>query len=109
MSQAQVGHVIPAGFVPHRDEREWLEAAEKYILRARLDKGSTSGPVIVSGEGSVVWDVNGKPYLDFNSGQMCSALGHRPPLVVQAIRNACDTLIHASSSIFNVYEIELAE
>lgn len=55
MSEGYVDHVIPAGFVPHRDEQEWLEAAEKYILRTRLDKGSTSGPVLVSGEGSVVW------------------------------------------------------
>jgi 2,2-dialkylglycine decarboxylase (pyruvate) len=109
MNEDHPDHVMPAGFVPRRGEHEWLEAAEKYILRTRLDKGSVSGPVLVSGEGSVVWDVNGKPYLDFNSGQMCSALGHRSPRVVQAIRNACDTLIHASSSIFNVYEIELAE
>jgi 2,2-dialkylglycine decarboxylase (pyruvate) len=109
MSEGKVNGGIPTGFVPRRDEHEWLEAARRYILRARLDKGSTSGPVLVSGAGSVVWDVNGKSYLDFNSGQMCSALGHRSPRVVQAIRDACDTLIHASSSIFNVYEIELAE
>ena len=90
-------------------EKEWLERAERYILHTRLDKSSVAGPVLIAGEGSVVWDVNGKEYLDFNSGQMCSALGHRSPRIVEAIKHACDTLIHASSSIYNVYELELAE
>lgn len=90
-------------------EQEWLEKVDKYILRTRLDKSDASGPVLVSGEGSVVQDVNGKEYLDFNSGQMCSALGHRAPRIVEAIKQSADRLIHASSSIYNVYEIELAE
>lgn len=90
-------------------EAEWLKKARTYILRTRLDKSDISGPVLVRGEGSLVWDTNGKEYLDFNSGQMCSALGHRSPRVVAAIKEACDTLIHASSSIYNVYELELAE
>jgi 2,2-dialkylglycine decarboxylase (pyruvate) len=96
-------------FTTATTEKEWLERAERYILHTRLDKSSVSGPVLVEGEGSVVWDVNGKEYLDFNSGQMCSALGHRSPRIVEAIKTACDTLIHASSSIYNVYELELAE
>lgn len=90
-------------------ETEWLKKARSYILRTRLDKSDVSGPVLARGEGSIVWDTNGKQYLDFNSGQMCSALGHRSPRVVSAIKQACDTLIHASSSIYNVYELELAE
>jgi 2,2-dialkylglycine decarboxylase (pyruvate) len=95
----------PAGM----SEAEWLKKASSYILRTRLDKSDVSGPVLIRGEGSIVWDTNGKEYLDFNSGQMCSALGHRAPRVVAAIREACDSLIHASSSIYNVYELELAE
>jgi 2,2-dialkylglycine decarboxylase (pyruvate) len=92
-----------------RDEGEWLENARRYLLLPRLDKADVSGPVLVAGEGSVVWDVNGKEYLDFNSGQMCSVLGHRSPPIVAAIKQACDRLIHASSSVFNIYEIELGE
>ena len=95
----------PAGM----SEAEWLKKASSYILHTRLDKSDVSGPVLIRGEGSIVWDTNGKEYLDFNSGQMCSALGHRAPRVVAAIKEACDSLIHASSSIYNVYELELAE
>jgi 2,2-dialkylglycine decarboxylase (pyruvate) len=89
-------------------EAELLKQAREYVLRARLDKGDVSGPVLVWGEGSVVKDVKGESYLDFNSGQMCSALGHRAPRVVDAIKQACDRLIHASSSFYNVEEIKLA-
>mgnify|MGYP001425964535 FL=1 len=60
-----------------------------------MDEGSFSGPVLAEGRGSVVRDVNGREYLDHNSGQMCSALGHSNPTVVDAIKEICDTLIHA--------------
>ena len=90
-------------------EESLLEAARKHSFRGRMDKGSISGPILERGEGSTVWDISGKEYLDFNSGQMCSALGHNHPKIVEAIKESCDTLIHASSSIFNVKEIQLAK
>jgi 2,2-dialkylglycine decarboxylase (pyruvate) len=65
--------------------------------------------VFVSGSGSEVEDTTDKRYLDFNSGQMCAALGHNDPTVTAAIKAACNTLIHAHSSYFNVQEIRLAE
>ena len=91
------------------DEAELLDKARKYSFLGRMDKGAISGPIFERGKDSVVVDTNGKQYLDFNSGQMCSALGHNHPQIVAAIKESCDTLIHASSSIFNVKEIELAE
>lgn len=90
-------------------EAELLDAARKFLLVSRMEESRFSGPVFVSGEGSVVRDVNGKEYLDFNSGQMCSALGHRHPRVVAALKEAADTLIHASSMFFNVHEVRLGE
>jgi len=94
-------------------EAELLASARRYSFRARMDGKSQAadiaGPVFVSGSGSEVEDVNGKRYLDFNSGQMCAALGHNHPTVTAAIKTACDTLIHAHSSYYNVQEIRLAE
>ena len=89
-------------------EAELLEKATKFAFRARMDKKVATGPVFARAQGSVVTDVTGKSYLDFNSGQMCSALGHNHPTVVAAIRDACDTMLHAHSSHYNVREIELA-
>ncbi len=90
-------------------EADLLARARQYSFRARMDKGEVAGPVFVSGQGSEVEDVTGKRWLDFNSGQMCAALGHNHPTVTAAIKQACDTLIHAHSSYFNVQEIRLAE
>ncbi|MFO0995895.1 MAG: aspartate aminotransferase family protein [Alphaproteobacteria bacterium] len=89
-------------------EAHLLSMAEQFSFRARMDKRTSEGPVFERGLGSVVWDVNAKEYLDFNSGQMCSALGHNHPTVTAAIKEACDTMLHAHSSHYNVKEIELA-
>src|SRR2546428_1680163 len=91
------------------NEADLLARARRYSFRARMDKGEVAGPVFVSGQGSEVEDVTGKRWLDFNSGQMCAALGHNHPTVTAAIKQACDTLVHAHSSYFNVQEIRLAE
>ena len=90
-------------------EESILEAARRYSFRARMDKGRFEGPVFVRGAGSEVEDVNGKRYLDFNSGQMCAWLGHNQPAITAAVAEACDTLVHAHSSYFNDKEVELAE
>ena len=89
-------------------EGDLIDSARRYSFRARMDKGEIAGPVFTSGSGSEVIDVTGRTWLDFNSGQMCAALGHNHPTVVAAIKNACDTLIHAHSSYYNVQEIRLA-
>ena len=49
-------------------EEELLDMARKFSFRSRIDQNAVSGPVMVWGRGSVVRDVNGKEYLDFNSG-----------------------------------------
>lgn len=85
-----------------------LANAASYSFRARMDKKTAEGPIFVSASGSTVTDLAGKQYLDFNSGQMCAALGHNHPTVVAAIKQAADTMIHAHSSHYNVKEIELA-
>jgi 2,2-dialkylglycine decarboxylase (pyruvate) len=96
---------------PHADssrEADLLADAAQYSFRARMDKKTNEGPIFERGSGSVVWDVGGKEYLDFNSGQMCAALGHNHPTITAAIKAACDTMLHAHSSHYNVKEIELA-
>lgn len=93
---------------PQPTEAELLAKAQRYSFRARMDKKTAEGPVFASASESTVTDVNGKEYLDFNSGQMCAALGHNHPTVVAAIKAACETMLHAHSSHYNVKEIELA-
>src|SRR5438128_3100117 len=92
-----------------RTEGEWLELARRYCFRVRLDRSDLAGPVFERAEGSIVWDVDGREYLDFNSGQMCSTLGHNHPRIVEAVAGALRTMIHSSSTFFNVEELQLAE
>lgn len=90
------------------NEEELLDLARKYSFRSRMDRSTVAGPIMVWGRGSVVRDINGKEYLDFNSGQMCAALGHNHPRIVQALQESCETLIHSHMSMFNDREIILA-
>ena len=89
-------------------EEALLDLARRFSFRSRMDRNEVSGPVLVWGRGSVVRDVNGKEYLDFNSGQMCAALGHNHPRIVQALQESCESLIHSHMSLFNDKEILLA-
>ena len=66
------------------------------------------GPIFARAEGSLIWDTEGGEYLDFNSGQMCSALGHNNPRVARAVSEAMTTLTHASSVYYNVPQVQLA-
>jgi acetylornithine/N-succinyldiaminopimelate aminotransferase len=60
---------------------------------------------IVSGEGTRVWDDEGREYLDFGTGIAVVGLGHRHPAPLAAARAQLDRLWHAS----NLYRTEPAE
>lgn len=50
------------------------------------------------GAGSLVWDVEGREYLDFFPGWGCNLLGHCPPRVVEAVRQQVGQLIHVPNT-----------
>ncbi|MEO5329284.1 MAG: aspartate aminotransferase family protein [Magnetococcus sp. THC-1_WYH] len=59
----------------------------------------------VRGEGTTLWDDDGKSYLDFLSGIGVNNLGHAHPKVVAAIREQAGRLMHTC----NLYRIPLQE
>ena len=66
--------------------------------------------VAASGEGSMVEDVDGNRFLDFNAGIAVVATGHCHPRVVEAIRSQAARLIHMSGTDFYYEEmVTLAE
>ena len=69
---------------------------------------AADGPVFVRADGAEIFDSEGQAYLDFNSGQMCSALGHNNPRVTQAVQDGLGRLTHASSVYFNEPQLRLA-
>ena len=64
---------------------------------------------LVRGEGSRVWDSNGKEYLDFTGGIAVTALGHSHPKVVGTLREQAATLIHVSNLFHIPQQAQLAQ
>ncbi len=57
----------------------------------------------VRGEGSWLWDTEGRRYLDALSGIAVNTLGHAHPALVEGLREQVGQLIHTS----NLYEVPL--
>lgn len=81
----------------------------KYVLTPWAAQGGLTAPVIVRGEGSYLFDSDGKKYLDLGSGLIAVNLGHGHPKVVEAIREQAGILGYAAPSFFNAKRAELAE
>ena len=65
--------------------------------------------VIVRGEGTRVWDADGKEYLDFVAGWAVNNLGHCHPAVTQAIVDQASTLVQTSNQFYTVPQLNLAQ
>ena len=66
--------------------------------------------VAASGQGSIVEDVDGNRFLDFNAGIAVVATGHCHPRVVEAVQKQAARLIHMSGTDFYYEElVQLAE
>jgi taurine--2-oxoglutarate transaminase len=81
----------------------------KYVLSPWLAQGGLAAPVIVRGEGSYIFDADGKKYLDLGSGLIAVNLGHGHPKVVAAMKEQAETLCYAAPSLFHDKRAELAE
>ncbi|MDA2955204.1 MAG: acetylornithine/succinylornithine family transaminase [Actinomycetota bacterium] len=53
------------------------------------------------GQGTQLWDVNGKRYLDFLCGIAVTSLGHSHPVIAAAIAHQANTLLHVSNFFSN--------
>ena len=70
----------------------------------------TAPLVGVETEGMWVKDIDGNVYLDFGSGIATVNVGHRHPMVVQAIKDQVDKCDHVNScDYYTVPQVELAE
>jgi acetylornithine/N-succinyldiaminopimelate aminotransferase len=63
----------------------------------------------VRGEGALLWDAEGKEYLDFLTGISVCSVGHCHPAVVEAIRDQAGRLIHASNLFYTEPMARLAQ
>ncbi len=80
--------------VANQSSAETIAQFERYVIG-----NYRRYPVcLVRGEGSWVWDAEGRRYLDFFPGWGCNLIGHCPPRVVEAVREQVGTLIHVPNT-----------
>lgn len=84
---------------------QWIDVENKYYAQTVRRQPV----VIVRGEGTRVWDADGKEYLDFVAGWAVNNLGHCHPAVTQAITEQASTLVQTSNQFYTVPQLELAQ
>ncbi|MEX0786346.1 MAG: aminotransferase class III-fold pyridoxal phosphate-dependent enzyme, partial [Dehalococcoidia bacterium] len=84
---------------------DWREVESRVFMTT----GKRLPVVVVRGEGSRLWDEDGKAYLDFFAGPATVSLGHCHPVVADAIADQARTLIHVSNAVYSVPQLQLAE
>jgi acetylornithine/LysW-gamma-L-lysine aminotransferase len=62
---------------------------------------------LVRGQGALVWDENGREYIDCVAGQGSANLGHCHPAVVQAITEQAQTLLSCTEMFYFAKRAEL--
>ncbi len=83
----------------------WQDLERKYYMFVVRRQPVT----IVRGQGTRVWDENGKEYLDFTAGWAVNNLGHCHPAVVDAIRAQAATLMQTSNQFYTIPQLQLAQ
>jgi acetylornithine/N-succinyldiaminopimelate aminotransferase len=78
---------------------------ERYLMRTYK-----RAPVeFVRGDGALLWDAEGREYLDFLGGISVCSVGHCNPEVVEAVREQAGRLMHASNLFYTEPMVRLAE
>jgi predicted acetylornithine/succinylornithine family transaminase len=78
---------------------------DRYLMRTYR-----RAPVdFVRGEGPLLWDADGKEYLDFLTGISVCSLGHCHPAVVAAVQEQAGRLMHVSNLFYTEPMARLAE
>jgi len=89
-----------------------MTANDAIVARAQkvLTPNYRQAPLaLVRGQGSRVWDADGREYLDAICGIAVNALGHCHPAVVHALEEQARQLWHVSNLFYNPRAVELAE
>ncbi|MBI5787403.1 MAG: acetylornithine transaminase [Candidatus Schekmanbacteria bacterium] len=82
-----------------------LELSQQYLMSTYARQ-----PVIFTrGAGAILWDNEGRKYLDFACGLAVCALGHCHPHLVEAIQKQSRELLHVSNLYHIKPQIELAQ
>ncbi len=97
--------VPPPPPVAHNQHAEIRELFQRYVVPSygRFDLS------FARGQGSYLWDVGGRRYLDLGSGIAVCALGHANPEITRTLVEQSQRLLHISNLYYHEPQGRLAE
>ncbi len=81
-----------------------IKKTDNFVFQTYLRQGKA----FVKGEGTTLWDEDGKKYIDFLAGIAVCSLGHCHPKITQAISRQASTLVHVSNLFYTTPQADLA-
>jgi acetylornithine/N-succinyldiaminopimelate aminotransferase len=88
-----------------KDKEHWVGLEKKHFLQT----GKRLPVVLERGEGTRVWDVDGKEYLDFVGGIAVVSLGHASPVIAEALERQSKQILTTSNYYYTMPQLKLAE
>ncbi|RYP92344.1 hypothetical protein DL770_001546 [Monosporascus sp. CRB-9-2] len=111
LSQEVKASITRDAFLPNPDPAE--DSASAALVNEHsaymLATYARPPPVFVKGEGSHLWDLENRKYLDFTSGIAVNGLGHCDPGLSKLIAQQAKTLWHASNLYYNPWTGALSQ
>jgi len=87
------------------NEKEIVSIEEKLMANVYAKR-----PIVITkGRGALLWDINGKEYIDCTGSYGVCIVGHSHPRVVEAVRRQAETLISCHGSFYNNIRSELLQ
>lgn len=81
-----------------------IKKTDDFVFQTYLRQGKA----FVKGEGTTLWDEDGKEYTDFLAGIAVCSLGHCHPKITEAIHRQASTLVHVSNLFYTMPQADLA-
>ena len=83
----------------------WQEMEKKYLFT-----NTVRWPILpVKGNGSYIWDENGRKYLDLVGGWAVCCLGHSHPVMTKALTKQAKILVQCGPQSCSQPQLQLAE
>ncbi len=91
--------------IVHNEQQAVLGLFQKYVVPSygRFEL------VLARGQGSQLWDVNGKRYLDLGGGIAVCSLGHANPEITEALVEQSRRMVHVSNLYYHEPQGRLAQ
>ena len=97
------------GTGPHGTGRSATERLQDRYAAAMMQNYGMPPVALARGQGCLVWDADGRQYLDLIAGIAVSSLGHAHPAIAEAVTRQVRALVHTSNLFLHEGQVALAE